>query len=82
MTGLVQLSQITRAEELGSFKAEGVTGNVIGIVLRWLLAVKTVKQAHRPIFTKRLCRSLKSGVRTGINRKVWVGPVHLAPMEG
>ena len=83
MTGLVQLRQrITRVEELGSFKAEDVTTQVIGIILRLYLGVKTIQKAHRPIFTKRLCNGLKSGIRPAINRKVRVGPVHLAPMDG
>ena len=80
---LVQSSRrITRVEELGSFKAEGVTTQVIGFILRLHLGVKTIQKAHRPIFTKRLCNSLKSGVRPAINRNVRVGPVHQAPMQG
>ena len=71
MTSLVQLRRrITRVEELGSFKAEGMTTQVIRIILRLYLAVKTIEKAHRPIFTERLCNSLKSGVRPAINRNV------------
>ena len=80
---LVQSSRrITRVEELGSFKAEGVTTQVIGFILRLHLGVKTIQKAHRPIFTKRLCNSLKSGIRPAINRNVRVGPVHKTPIQG
>ena len=75
---MVQLSwRITRRELLGSLKAEGVSFNVIKVVVRLFLGVKAVQKPNRPIFPVGLGRCFQSG---DLNARI--GSFQLAPMNG